>query len=75
MPGRSKAIWPSPNREIHFDPGDCVDVGCAQADSLDAIFARMDKASKKFKGVTANLHQEDYMAVIDETTKEDGSCG
>ncbi len=44
----------------------------ARADSLDAIFARMDKASKEFKGVTANLHQEDYLAVIDETTKEDG---
>jgi len=44
----------------------------ARADSLDAIFARMDEASKKFKGVSANLHQEDYMAVIDETTKEDG---
>jgi outer membrane lipoprotein-sorting protein len=44
----------------------------AHAESLDAIFARMDEASKKLKFVTANLHQTDYLAVIDEKTEEDG---
>jgi outer membrane lipoprotein-sorting protein len=43
-----------------------------RAESLDAIFARMDEASKKFKSASAKLHQADYMAVIDETTQEDG---
>ena len=44
----------------------------ARADSLDAIFARMDKASKDFKSASANIHQSDYVAVIGETTEEDG---
>lgn len=44
----------------------------ARADSLDAIFARMDKASREFKQVSANIHQSDYVAVIGETTEEDG---
>ena len=43
-----------------------------RAESLDTIFARMDEASKKFKSAAANIHQADYMAVIDETTQEDG---
>jgi outer membrane lipoprotein-sorting protein len=47
-------------------------LAAARAESLDAIFARMDEASKKLKFVTANLHQTDYMAVIDEKTEEDG---
>ena len=44
----------------------------AHAESLDAIFARMDEASKKLKFVSANLHQAEYVAVIDEKTEEDG---
>jgi outer membrane lipoprotein-sorting protein len=44
----------------------------ARAESLDAIFARMDKAAKDFKSATANLHQVEHTAVIDETTAEDG---
>jgi outer membrane lipoprotein-sorting protein len=44
----------------------------ARAESLDAIFARMDKDSKNFKTASANIHQTDYMAVIDEKTVEDG---
>ena len=44
----------------------------ARADSLDAIFARMDEASKKLKFVSATLHQTEYLAVIDEKTDENG---
>ncbi len=44
----------------------------ARAESLDAIFARMDKASKEFKSASANIHQVEYTAVIDESTAEDG---
>jgi outer membrane lipoprotein-sorting protein len=43
-----------------------------RAESLDTIFARMDKASKEFKSATAKIHQVEYTAVIDETTAEDG---
>ena len=45
---------------------------CARAESLDAIFARMDKAAKEFKSATASLKQVEYTAVIDEKTTEDG---
>jgi outer membrane lipoprotein-sorting protein len=44
----------------------------ARADSLDAIFARMDEASKKFKSVSATIHESDYTAVLGDTTHEDG---
>ena len=44
----------------------------ARADSLDAIFARMDEAAKKFKAVTATMHQTHYIAVIQDTNEEDG---
>ena len=47
-------------------------VPAARADSLDAIFARMDEASKKLKFVSATLHQTEYLAVIDEKTDENG---
>jgi outer membrane lipoprotein-sorting protein len=45
---------------------------CGQAESLDAIFARMDEAAKKFKSASAALHQTQYTAVISETSQEDG---
>lgn len=48
-----------------------VSIG-AHADSLDAIFARMDKAAKDFKSVSAKMQQDDYTAVLDETSREDG---
>jgi outer membrane lipoprotein-sorting protein len=44
----------------------------ARADSLDAIFARMDEASRKFKSVSAAIHESDYTAVLGDTTHEDG---
>lgn len=47
-------------------------VACARAESLDAIFARMDKAAKEFKSASANLHESQYTAVIQETSQEDG---
>ena len=45
----------------------------ARADSLEAILARMDQASKNFKAVSAKMHRVDYTAVIDETSSEDGT--
>jgi len=45
---------------------------CTQAESLDAIFARMDKAAKEFKSASAAIHQKQYTAVISETSEEDG---
>jgi outer membrane lipoprotein-sorting protein len=36
----------------------------ARADSLEAILARMDRAAKEFKSVSATLKQSDYTAVI-----------
>ncbi|MGH9558095.1 MAG: LolA family protein [Bryobacteraceae bacterium] len=44
-----------------------------RADSLPAILARMDQASKNFHSVSANIHKVDYTAVIDETNPEDGT--
>lgn len=44
----------------------------ARADSLDAIFARMDEASRKFKSVSADMHRTDYTAVLNDSTQEDG---
>jgi outer membrane lipoprotein-sorting protein len=38
----------------------------ARADSLDAILARMDRAAKDFKSVSAKLKQSHYTAVIKE---------
>lgn len=44
----------------------------AHADSLDAIFGRMDRAAKEFKSVSATMHQDDYTAVLNESSREDG---
>jgi outer membrane lipoprotein-sorting protein len=44
----------------------------ARAETLDAIFARMDKDAKQFKSATANLHQTEYTAAIKEASDENG---
>jgi outer membrane lipoprotein-sorting protein len=43
-----------------------------RADSLDAILQRMDAAAKRFKSVSARVHDINYVAVLSETTSEDG---
>ncbi len=43
-----------------------------RADSLEAILQRMDAEAKKFKSVSARLHDVNYTAVLNETTSEDG---
>jgi outer membrane lipoprotein-sorting protein len=43
----------------------------ARADSLDAIFARMDEASRNFRSVSANIHETKYTAVLSEKSEED----
>jgi outer membrane lipoprotein-sorting protein len=42
----------------------------AQADSLDAVLSRMDKAAKDFRYATADLKQTQYTAVIKESSEE-----
>jgi len=43
-----------------------------RADSLDEILQRMDASAKRFKSVTAKLHQIEYHAILSESTSEDG---
>jgi len=42
----------------------------AQAQSLDSVLARMDRAAKDFKSVTASVRKMEYTAVIKESTDE-----
>lgn len=52
----------------------CLLPGSAlSADTLDAVLAKMDKASAGFRGMTASLNKSTYTAVIKETTSETGS--
>jgi outer membrane lipoprotein-sorting protein len=46
--------------------------GAAAAQSLDAIVARMDSAAEGFRGMTAQVKQVRYTAVINETEEESG---
>jgi outer membrane lipoprotein carrier protein len=43
----------------------------ARADSLDAILARMDRAAKDFKSVTAKIRRSEYTAVVKELSAEE----
>jgi outer membrane lipoprotein-sorting protein len=43
------------------------------ADSLDAVFARMDKAAKTFKGMTADISNTQYTALVDDKNVETGT--
>lgn len=45
----------------------------AANDSLQAVFARMDQASAKFKGLTADMRKLSHTAVINEDTVDTGS--
>jgi outer membrane lipoprotein-sorting protein len=47
-------------------------VTCARADSLPDILARMDRAAKDFKSMTAKLKQVEYTSVIDESNEKSG---
>ncbi len=44
----------------------------ARADSLDAILARMDKAAKGFRSVTADLKQIEYTDVVKDSSEDIG---
>jgi len=46
--------------------------GSAAEDPLQAVFARIDRASLTFKWMTAKLQKTEYIAVIDETSTESG---
>jgi len=43
------------------------------AESLDAVFARIDQASKTFKGLTADITNTAYTAVVDTKDVQTGS--
>lgn len=43
-----------------------------RADSLDEILQRMDASAKRFKSVTAKIHDVNYNTVLNESTSEDG---
>ncbi len=45
---------------------------CMRAEPLDTVLARMDRAAKEFKSMTAKVNQTDYTAVIDESRKQSG---
>jgi outer membrane lipoprotein-sorting protein len=47
--------------------------GGAYAQSAEAVLARMDQASPRFKGVAANLTMVSFTAVITDTTTENGT--
>ena len=44
-----------------------------QAQSLDAVFARMDKAAKQFKGVSANIRQMVHVAAVNDDSFDNGT--
>ena len=43
-----------------------------RGEPLDAVLARMDRAAKAFKSMTAKVKQTDYTAVIDESRAQSG---
>ena len=47
-------------------------LGSTRAESLDAVLASMDHASKDFKSMSAKIKQTDYTAVISETNNRSG---
>lgn len=45
----------------------------SRADSLDDVLRRMDQAAQKFRSLTAHVDHTDYTAVLDDTSKEEGT--
>lgn len=45
----------------------------ASAQSLDAVFGRMDKAAKQFKGVTASIRQMVHVAAVNDDSFDNGT--
>ena len=48
-------------------------VSMSRADSLEEVLARMDRAAKDFRSVTANVKKIDFTAVLNESTTSTGS--
>jgi outer membrane lipoprotein-sorting protein len=44
-----------------------------QADSISEVLARMDRAAKEFKAVTADVKRTNYTAVLDESKESSGT--
>jgi len=57
---------------LHFAVAALV-IAPSYADSLDAVLARMDAASKEFKSFTAKLKRSDYTAVLNESEEMNGT--
>lgn len=51
----------------------CLSLTTQAADSLDAVFARMDSAAKTFKGLTADISDTGYTAIVDDKKVETGT--
>ena len=47
----------------------------AADDSLEAVFARMDKASTRFRDLTADMKRTSYTAFVNESTVDTGTIG
>src|SRR6516165_3542025 len=48
-------------------------VSMSRADSLEEVLARMDRAAKDFRSVTANVKKIDFTAVLNESATSTGS--
>jgi outer membrane lipoprotein-sorting protein len=51
----------------------CLTATVHAADSLDPVFARMDSAAKTFKGLTADVSDTAYTAIVDDRKVETGT--
>ena len=50
-----------------------LSAAAASAQSMDAVFARMDKAAKQFKGVSANIRQMVHVAAVNDDSFDNGT--
>ena len=51
----------------------CLAAGVLQAESADAVLARMDKAAPAFHAMTANAKMTTHTAIINDTSTESGT--
>lgn len=43
------------------------------AQALNEVLNAMDAGARKFKGITANVHDDDYTAIVNDHSKQDGA--
>ncbi|MGD1093691.1 MAG: outer-membrane lipoprotein carrier protein LolA [Bryobacteraceae bacterium] len=59
-------------KRFSFLPSAAFLLASARAESLEDVLARMDRAAKDFKSMTAHIKKIDYTAVIDESAEQTG---